>query len=320
MGAETGHSNMWSQHLSTLLQISKLRREIYHGERYPFITWWICNIDLYALFSGAGRGDFVGTMLREEMIPPPGFHLYPLGPDGSSIVYANEINTLPTILQLNYEVTLIAARLGLLAQELRQEAMVNTGKEVGSRQRHYDTRIRLSRVFELQESLRALWLVESVVLIGQQVESLPIRSKQLFEHVSSLYRACIIYSHTSMWPLQRLETGPEFDLEIAHAASEILVTAERIVNEGRFESRFIIFPLFMAGFANTDGSQKMMALDLMERMEDMSIGSNTRAVRRALGVIFETQNMLFRNTGTDITVSWMDCMIQQGLGVVNFGL
>jgi hypothetical protein len=317
-GAETGHSNMWSQQLSTLLQISKLRREIYHGERYPFITWWICNIDLYALFSGAGRGDFVGTMLREEMIPPPGFHLYPLGPDGSSIVYADEITTLPAILQLNYEVTLLAVRLGLLAQELRHDAMMNTSDD--SHQRHFDTKLRLSRVFELQESLRGLWIAESVILIGQQVNSLPFRSKQLFEHASSLYRACMIYSHTSMWPLQKQDTGPEFDAEIAHSASDILMTAEKIVNEGRLELRFIIFPLFMAGFASTDGSQKMMALDLVGRMEKSSIGSNTTATRRALGIVYERQTMRFMNSGQDRDVDWLETMIEQGLGVVSFGL
>jgi len=85
-----------------------MRREVFGGERYPFIIWWVCNIDLYAAMSGAGTGEFVGTMLKNDMMPPPSFHLYPLGIDGSSIVYGDETETLPMILQLNYEVTVLA--------------------------------------------------------------------------------------------------------------------------------------------------------------------------------------------------------------------
>lgn len=310
---------MWSHHLSTLLQISKLRREIYRGERYPFVTWWICNIDLHALFSGAGNGDFVGSMLRDEMIPPPGFHLYPLGPDGSSIVYAEEINTLPTILQLNYEVTLLAVRLALLGQELRQEATMVDG-EINLHQRHFDIKLRQSRVYDIQESLRGLWIVEPVILISQQADALPPRSMHLFENASSLYRACLIYSHTSMWPSQRLDTGPGFDDEIAVSASEILTIAQKIVNTGRLESRFIVFPLFLAGFATSDGSQKMLAMDLIQQLEEKSIGGNTTATRKALSILYERQTHRFLMSGQDRDVDYLEVMLEQGLQVVNFGL
>jgi hypothetical protein len=40
-------------------------------------------------------------MLNNDMIPPPSFHLYPLGIDGSSIIYVEETDTLPIVLQLN---------------------------------------------------------------------------------------------------------------------------------------------------------------------------------------------------------------------------
>ena len=310
---------MWSHHLSTLLQISHLRREIYNGERYPFVTWWICNVDLYALFSGAGRGEFVGTMLREEVIPPPGFHLFPLGTDGSSIVYANEINTLPTILQLNYEVTLLAIRLAMLSMELRNEINL-IDSEMHSHQRDFNTKLRLSRVYEIQESMRALWIAEPVLLVGQQPDPLPPRSRHLFDNAAALYRACIIFSHTSMWRSQRLDTGSEIDPEIATCVSEILTTAQRIVDEDQLTSRFVVIPLFMAGFASADGSQKMMALELIQRLEEKSIGSNTTATRRALGIVYERQTSRFMVSGQDRDICWRDVMMEQGLQVVNFGL
>jgi hypothetical protein len=317
--AEAEGSNLWAQHLAQLLRISLLRREVFGGERFPFITWWICNIDLDALYSGAGTGDFVATMLNNDMIPPPSFHLYPLGGDGSSVMYVEETDTLPIVLQLNYEVTVLAVRLGLLAKELKQEpAQGRAGYSLHAQ--HVDIRMRQSRILELQESLRQLWVAPNIMLLGQRLDLLPRRSQQLFQHASSLYRACIIFSHTSMWPSQRMDTGPEFDAEIGQCVSDILHTAEGVVTSGRLELRFMIFPLFMAGFASTDGTQKRMALDMISTMEQKSIGSNTTATRHALQIVYERQTQRFMHTGHSLDVNWSDIMVEQGLQVVNFGL
>ena len=317
--AEAEGANMWSQHLSQLLRISLTRREVFGGERFPFITWWICNIDLYALFSGAGSGDFVGTMLKNDMIPPPSFHLYPLGMDGSSIIYQEETETLPVVLQLNYEITILAVRLGLLAQELKQEAAFR-GQNTTLQDQHVDIKIRQSRILDLQESFRQLWLSPNIMLLGQRISLLPHRTRQMVEHASLLYRACLIFSHTSMWMSQRLDTGPENDGEIQQCVSEILSTAEAILSAERLEMRSLIFPLFMAGFAALDGGQKMAALEMIERMEKKSIGSNTTATRHALQIVYERQTQRFMNTGHSLDVNWADVMVEQGLQVVNFGL
>ena len=315
--AETGHSNLWSQHLSQLLRISLLRREVFGGERYPFIVWWICNIDLDALFSGAGTGEYVRAMLKNDIIPPPSFHLFPLGADGSSVVYANEVDTLPTILQLDYEVTVSAIRIALLAQEFRQDF---TFEKADARKRDRETRSRQERIFELQEQLRQLWVAPLVSMIGQNMEALPLRSKGLYQHAATLYRACIIYSHTSMWSTQRLDTSPDYNTEIAVAAHQILQMTSRMLAEGRADCRFLVFPVFMAGSASTDGHQRRVALDLIESMETNSIGRNTRATRKALRMVYERQNERFMNTGQSLDVGWMDVLAEQGLTVVNFGI
>lgn len=312
-----GHSNLWSQHLSTLLKIELLRREVFGGEKYPFVVWWICNIDLDALFSGAGRGEFVGSMLKNDIIPPPSFHLYPLGLDGSSVVYADELDSLPTILQLHYEVTVLAIQLGLLAYEFRHDP---TFRNQDLRQREKDVRLRQSRVFELQEQLRQLWVAPEVTFISHHADSLPDRPKHLYEHAATLYRACIIYSHTSMWARQRLDTSPDYDTEIAVAASQILHLARRILAENRSGFRFLAFPVFMAGVVSTDGNQKMQALELIRALERYGIGRNTTATRKALSVIYERQNEQFMNTGQSLDVDWMEVMMEHDLMVVNFGL
>lgn len=315
--AEAGHSNLWSQHLSTLLRIALLRRKVFGGERFPFIVWWVCNIDLDALFSGAGSGEFVGWMLNNDIIPPPSFHLYPLDHDGSSVVYADELDSLPTVLQLDYEVTILAIRLALLAHEFRQDITFNAADVV---QRDQAIRIRQSRIFELQEALRQLWVTPGVTMITQSDETLPFRPKQLYEHAATLYRACIIYSHTSMWPGQRLETSPDYDTEIAVASNQILHMTRKVLVEDKLDCRYLIFPTFIAGFASTDGAQRRHALDLIRRMEKNSIGRNTAVTQMALAAVYEKQNERFMKTGQSLDVDWMEVMMEQELMVVNFGL
>lgn len=260
-------------------------------------------------------------MLKNDMMPPPNFHLYPLGLDGSSIIYGGETNSLPMILQLNYEVTILAVQLGLLAQELQREATATAfdRHEIGSHQRRVSTEMRQRRVFELQETFRHVWESSSTVMFGQQPELLPPRSRQSLEQANALYRACMIYSHTSMWPSQRLETGPEYEAEISESVCEVLRIGERIVSSEQYHLRFIIFPLFMAGFASTDGNEKMLALEFISGMEKASIGSNTAATWHVLQIVYQRQTQRLMQTGQSLDVNWCEVMVEQGL-VVNFGL
>lgn len=269
------------------------------------------------MFTGAGSGEYVGAMLKNDLIPPPSFHLYPLGTDGSSVVYQNELETLPTILQLDFEVTVLAVRLALLSQEFRQDTTYGTGR---SKQRDRDTRLRQSRIYELQESLRQLWATPSVMMVGRNPDILPFRSKRLFEHACTLYRACIIYSHTSMWSTQRLDTSPDYDTEIAVASNQILQMTNRILEDGRLDCRFLVFPCFMAGYASTVGDLKLNALELIGRMDRVSIGRNTAATKTALARVYEKQNERFMTTGQSLDVDWMDVIGEQNMLIVNFGL
>ena len=302
----TAEDSHWRQHLSTLIQISGLRRSIFGTERYPFIIWWLCMIDMEAIFAGASSGDLVGSLFRSDMIPHPSYHLYPLGMDGSSIVYGNELDALPVILQLDFEVTILAVRLALLSKEFREPGGGSPHRQV--------------QVYELQESLRELWATPSVVLIAQNTDHLPVRPKRLFEHAQTLYRACIIYSHTSMWSTQRLETPPEYDTEISVAANQILAATSRLLDQGLADARFLIFPTFMAGFACHDGGQKILALELLERMAQNSIGRNTAATRRALERVYHRQNERFMSTGQSLDVDWLNVIREENIMIVNFGL
>lgn len=290
---------------------------MFGGERFPYVIWWIFNIDLDALFSGAGSGEFVSSMLNNDIIPPPSFHLFPLGLDGSSVVLADELDTLPTILQLDYEVTLLAARLALLSHEFRNDEAFFFSDQL---HRDQATRIRQSQVFELQEALRQLWAAPGVMMLSQHLDAFPDRSKQLYEHAATLYRSCIIYSHSCMWPGQRLDTSPDYDTEIAVASNQIINMARKALDEERSDCRYLVQPVFIAGYASVDGHNRMHALDLIRMMEKTSIGRNTTATRKALAAVYEKQNERFMNTGQSLDVDYVEVMKEQGLMVVNFGL
>ncbi|EGC42767.1 conserved hypothetical protein [Histoplasma capsulatum var. duboisii H88] len=326
--AEPGGSNLWSHHLERLLRIILMRNEIFKTEKFPFIIWWVCSIDLYALFSGTGTGEFIATVLKNDMIPSPGYHLYPLGQDGTSVIYPEEMDILPTILQLNHDIFVLAARLGLLASEFRTQsayangALINNANSNGSHV--FPPQIladREKRLFEIQQALRHLWETSNLAILEQQMDLLPSRSKEMLQHATTLFHASLIYSYTSMWSSQSIETGGGPALEISQRTTAILHVASSIVHAGRFDLRFIVFPLFMAGVASSSSSQKMLALDLLSGIEgNESVGRNVTTTRHVLQIVFQRQTEGYMRKGHALDVDWMEIMIEQGLQMVNFGL
>ncbi|PGG99304.1 hypothetical protein AJ79_08571 [Helicocarpus griseus UAMH5409] len=327
--AEPGGSNLWSHHLERLLRIFLMRHEIFKKEKFPYIIWWVCCIDLYALFSGTGTGEFVGAVLKNDMIPTPRYHLYPLGPNGMSVIYPEERNVLPTVLQLNHDIFVLAVKLGLLASECRRQSTAYAdGTAIGNTNANdphgYPPLMagdRDKRLYKIQEAMRDLWDSSSAAVLEQQMDLLPSRSKEILQHATTLYHASLIYSYTSMWPTQSIETGGGPALEISQRANAILHVAASVINAGRFDLRFTVFPLFMAGVASSSDSQKMLALDLLSSIEENeSVGRNVTTTRHVLQIVWERQNDGYMRKGHALDVDWVEIMVEQGLQMVNFGL
>ncbi|OAX83466.1 hypothetical protein ACJ72_02168 [Emergomyces africanus] len=326
--AEPGGSNLWSHHLERLLRIFLMRNELFKTEKFPFVIWWVCSIDLYALFSGTGTGEFIGAVLENDMIPPPRFHLYPLGPDGTSMIYPEERDILPSILQLNHDIFVLAARVGLLASEFRTQsayangtATTNANADSSHGFPPHMLADREKRLFQVQQALRHIWETSSAAILEQQMDLLPNRSKEMLQHATTLFHASLIYSHTSMWPCQCIETGGGPALEISQRSTAILHVASSIVHAGRFDLRFIVFPLFMAGVASSSSSQKMLALDLLSSIEgNESVGRNVTTTRHVLQIVYQRQTEGYMRKGHALDVDWVEIMIEQGLQMVNFGL
>lgn len=334
-GEDRGLS-LWSEHISQLLRIVLLRRDRNGHEPYGFIVWWVANIDVHALLSGMGNGEFVETMLRRNLLPSglkgDKNHRHHSGDTSTLTKY----EALPSALAFHRRISTLAAELGLMARDMRAEELRNPHDRSPA-----TIRGRQDRIGKLQDTLRRTWNAQmpASVAKGYCNQVLPVGARGIFEHVShphshsflpplsfshnptnppqsfALYRALLIYSHTSMYPSQRPLHPPRHTPEISQSADEIVRLAREIVRHGHLERKFIVFPLFMAGSVSHTPRQREEILALVERMEQDSVGRNMVAARVLLGICFERQG---RGGGAGAGgVDWVGVIAELGLRVVN---
>ncbi|KAJ5083818.1 transcriptional regulator family: Fungal Specific TF [Penicillium angulare] len=310
--AEPHGSNLWSHHISRLLHIAFLRRSHFGCEPHPFIIWWICHIDLYALLSGAGDGEFVRAMLDHQMLPGSECLLYPCVAEGFSVIYPEEHESLPVMMRLYADTFRLAAQLGFLASQLRRNKPTLPPSEFDHRSREIN---------DLRQAFGRLWEAPDVAWWQQQQNSLPRRSQEILQQSATLFHVCHLFSYSSMWSGQRLESEFSPDGEIDHHASEILRIAEQTTNTHRADRHFLVFPLFLAGATASASGLKMMAMELMTSMEDEEdgMGRNAATTRAILQTVYERQLERLMRVGHTLDVDWADLMVQEGLQMVNFG-
>ncbi|KAJ5647573.1 hypothetical protein N7490_003945 [Penicillium lividum] len=310
--AEPHGSNLWSHHISRLLHISFLRRNHFGREPHPFIIWWICHIDLYALLSGAGDGEFVRAIIDHQMLPGSECLLYPSVAEGFSVIYPEEHDSLPIMMRLYADTFRLATQLGFLAAQLRREKQTLLVSEFDQRTKE---------VRDLRQAFGRLWEAPDVSWYHQHQESLPRRSQEIIQQSATLFHVCHLFSYSSMWSGQRLESEFSPDGEIDHHASEILRIAEQTTNTRRADRHFLVFPLFLAGATASASGLKMMAMELMTSMEDEEdgMGRNTATSRAILQTVYERQLERLMRVGHTLDVDWADLMVQEGLQMVNFG-
>ena len=123
-----------------------------------------------------------------------------------------------------------------------------------------------------------------------------------------------------MWPSQRAETSRPIESEIDHCVSAILKVAQGFVSRDRLEFRFVIFPLFMAGFASSTLEPKMLALDLLRTFEETSLAPNASSIRQLLQLVYQRQEQSLLSTGLALHVDWVEVMVENHLQVVNFNI
>ncbi|KAI4129969.1 MAG: hypothetical protein LQ338_001975 [Usnochroma carphineum] len=341
-------SNLWSQHINQLLRIFVLRSEMYETEPYSFLLWWVCNIDTHALICGTSNGELVEAMLQYNMFPTADNIVQLNGTAECYDPLTEEAHAMPVVLEFNRRIEILTCRLGLLRRNLQREA--ESYARQGLKMSESDLLERQRRVTDIQQALRRTWndQMPPYIAMGIRNNNLPIRARGIFDNSYVLYRACVIYSHTSMYPNQRAVTTttspassspPNQHLipphltpqqynpsapphpanhynpaatEISRAAHEILHLARSIIASGHHELRFVVFPLFMAGYV-LPVRERGMALGLMEGMEVESIGRNTRATRELLEEVY-----MRGDAGTQgaMGVDWIGVLGERGLQLI----
>ena len=129
-----------------------------------------------------------------------------------------------------------------------------------------------------------------------------------------------------MYATQRLLSSSRQIHEVFQCGGEILRLAREIVSTNHMERKFIVFPLFMAGFVNQSPEERSEILGLVKRMEEDSVGRNLVAARQLLEIVYERQDKRRRDarrerreTGGagDEEVDWVSIIRELGLQVVN---
>ncbi|OOF96931.1 hypothetical protein ASPCADRAFT_165160 [Aspergillus carbonarius ITEM 5010] len=273
VAANPGSSNLWSDHVSRLLHLTLLRQSIPRAERFPGVAWWVCHMDLYSLMGGAGTGEFVRAVLDNQLLLELQSLCYPVGPNGSPLIYAD--GSLPMIMRLYYDTFVLAIRIGLLAVETRGAKGSYLNDDLSSQQQELK---------ELRELLVRLWGHEEVGYLFQNQASFPLRSQNLLQQLAILFHTCLLFSSTSLWPGQRLEPGAASDEEVHHHAAQILQIVSAMIEKGREgDRRYTAFPIFLAGAVSPSSGLKMMALELLSNLEDHEIGYNAATTSNILG-------------------------------------
>ncbi|KAK5160219.1 hypothetical protein LTR04_004757 [Oleoguttula sp. CCFEE 6159] len=244
---------------------------------------------------------------------------------GSPTYHPEEVEFFAPILELNHGIVLWAARLGRVAQHLRMEAVKELQGVTQSRPSAPGGLVnRQHQVLLMQGDLRNHWAVHYPrilpVALNAAREFLPERVQRVFEHAYLLHRTCLLFSHTSVWSGQRVECSTAGDEEIEQLVSDVLELARMTVEAEHFERRFVVFPLFLAGFATSHPEKKRLAMELLVAMEPTSVGKNTAASRELLQIIYDLQRQSLMAVGHSLAVDWIDVMTERGMHVVNFGL
>ena len=180
-------SSFWSQHLAQLLRITPTRHNLYCMELFPFIVWQVCMIDINAVLSGTGNGEFVETMLRSNLIPSGDEHFLALGLATASLPSISA-ETLRSIIDFNRTVCILAAHLGLLSREIRENiAHYDLGNHPQPESLQTEILHGRQRILDLQARLRRAWITQMPAQLASSYnnEGLPEIVRGIYEHVST---------------------------------------------------------------------------------------------------------------------------------------
>lgn len=108
------------------------------------------------------------------MLPSSDCLLYPSAAEGFSVIHQDEHDSLPVIMRLYADTFVLAARLGFLAAQLRQDKQSLPLADFNERTKE---------VADLRQAFGRLWESPDVAFWYQHQDSLPRRSQEILQQV-----------------------------------------------------------------------------------------------------------------------------------------
>ena len=105
-----------------------------------------------------------------------------------------------------------------------------------------------------------------------------------------------------MYSGQLHDPEPDTEAQIKACCTEIL---HIVLSKERCDLRYIVFPLFLAGFCTRNLTEKDTALGLMVEVEKHEYGGVADNVRRFSQTIYERQSVAVAQTGNANSVGWL---------------
>lgn len=178
-------SGMWVDHLKQLVRLTQARIARFGKEPHAFIMWSIGAFDAYACLMGNGNCDYFRVFLEQQTLPTIGAALPSPPPRHGSPTWQEEAHTYPAVMNLMRGVLIHTSKISQVAQQFRREAAEGPTVSPGRCARWQ------AQVFQLQNELGNFWmqaypdfLEKDSPMAGQ---SLDIRMRYVFEHVSSFF-------------------------------------------------------------------------------------------------------------------------------------
>jgi hypothetical protein len=135
-----------------------------------------------------------------------------------------------------------------------------------------------------------------------------------------LYHTSLLFSYTSLWPGQSFGLGAAPQEEIRHHAAAVFSVAESVMAQSKGNDWCsVTFPVFLAGSATPSSDLKVIALNMLSRLEAQEIGRNATSIRYLFQVVYERQMQQSHGVGHPGSADWIEILAEHGLSLVTYG-
>lgn len=173
------HLTAWS----LVLRITIKRHEVNETERYAQLVWYICMTDILVALCGCGSGGFVKAMLQYGLFP---IDTRLVVSAASGMVRNEESEYMSLVMNFDGEIAVMAARLGLMARQLRRDAEQQTHvDETSFVSMQMGPGHRQQQISVIQQDLRWKWHQKPPeLMLGIRHNTLPAKVQGYYDHVS----------------------------------------------------------------------------------------------------------------------------------------